>query len=188
VEVATVSESLALFLKQQHVGPGNVGEFRESIDRVITLLAISRADDNEKQALVAETEKLLELVAEQDPNMERLARQDRVLNLLLARMSRNPIFEWIMETLQQGFSSHDYALYAKPYYRRKTADNWHETARYIAANDVLKALASIGTHYVLLRVCVDNEEGSPSEPMAEKRTAARSLPEYAFFAHNQGEI
>jgi DNA-binding GntR family transcriptional regulator len=112
----------------------------------------------------------VELVDEQEPNMDRLARQDRVLNLQLAKMSKNPIFEWVMEALQQGFSSHDYALYAKPAYRQKTAANWYETAQYIAANDVLKALASIGAHYVLLRACIAEEEQVSEEPEAEQKS------------------
>jgi DNA-binding FadR family transcriptional regulator len=48
IEVATVSESLALFLKQQHIEPAHISEFRESIDRVITVLAIARAGAAEK--------------------------------------------------------------------------------------------------------------------------------------------
>jgi len=158
IEVASVSESLALFLKQQHIGPGYIAEFRESIDRVITVLAIARADASEKEELVAEAGKLLELLEQPTPDKECLAKQDRVLNIRLAKMSKNPVFEWVMEAIQQGFSSHDYALYEEPYYRRKTAENWHETAQRIADNDPLKALSSVAAHYALLQRCIVDKE------------------------------
>jgi len=114
IDVANVGESLALFLKQQHVGANDIIEFRESIDRVIAVLVIARASASEKEELVRETEKLLELVKEGAPDKDSLARQDQVLNILLAKMSKNPIFEWVMEAIQHGFSSHDYALYDDP--------------------------------------------------------------------------
>ena len=158
IEMTNVGESLALFLKQQRVGPNDIAEFRESIDRVIAVLAIARASAAEKQELVADTEKLLELLEGEAPDMDRLAMQDRILNIRLAKMSKNPIFEWVMEAIQHGFSSHDYALYDDPTYCRKTAENWHVTACRIAENDPMKALNSISAHYGLLHRCLENQK------------------------------
>ncbi len=154
VDVANVSESLALFLKQHHVGLTYIAEFRESIDRTITTLAIARADAAEKQRLVAQAEKLMEYLSQPEPDMAALGELDRELNIDLARMTHNPIFEWIMQALQLGFSSQDYALYDDPDYQQKTAMNWVETARHIAANEPLRALSSIGAHYAMLERCV----------------------------------
>jgi GntR family transcriptional regulator, transcriptional repressor for pyruvate dehydrogenase complex len=158
IEMTNVGESLSLFLKQQHVGPSDIAEFRESIDRVIGVLAIARASAAEKQELVADTEKLLELLEEEVPDRDSLARQDRVLNIRMAKMSKNPIFEWVMEAIQHGFSSQDYSLYDDPEYCRKTAENWHVTACRIAENDPMKALNSISAHYGLLHKCVENQK------------------------------
>ncbi len=160
IEVANVSESLALYLKQQHIGPEHIAEFRESIDRVITILAIARADASEKQELIAETNILQDMLDQAEPDKECLAKQDRVLNIRLAKMSKNPVFEWVMEAIQHGFSSHDYALYDEPEYRKKTVDNWRETAQRIADNEPMKALFSISAHYALLQQCVTEKEDS----------------------------
>lgn len=158
IEVANVSESLALYLKQQHISPEHIAEFRESIDRVITILAIARADASEKQELIAETNILRDMLDQPEPDKECLAKQDRVLNIRLAKMSKNPVFEWVMEAIQHGFSSHDYALYDEPEYRKKTADNWRETAQRIAENEPMKALSSISAHYALLQRCVAEKD------------------------------
>lgn len=155
IDVANVSESLSLFLKQQRIGSAHIAEFRESIDRTITILAIARADDGAKQQLVAETEKLTAFLDQPEPDIQALGELDRELNIRLAQMAGNPIFEWIMHALQQGFSSYDYALYADSDYRAQTIGNWCETTRQIAANEPLKALASITNHYVMLRNCLN---------------------------------
>jgi DNA-binding FadR family transcriptional regulator len=161
LEVSSVSESLALFLKQQHIRLEHIAEFRESLDRTITSLAIARADNTEKQQLVREAEKLLQCLDQPDPDMEVMGEIDRELNIRLARMTRNPIFEWIMQALQLGFSSQDYALYEDPDYRQKTVANWHETASHIANNEPLRALASVGAHYALLQRCAAQAEDVP---------------------------
>lgn len=159
IDAANVGESLALFLKQQQIAPGHIAEFRESIDRTITTLAIARGNVDEKAALLVKADLLLEFLQPSELDLEALGELDRELNMLLAKMTKNPVFEWIMGALQHGFSSYDYALYANCDYRQKTIANWRETSRLIAANEPLKALASIGTHYVMLQSCVAEKAG-----------------------------
>lgn len=166
IDAVNVGESLALFLKQQQIAPTHIAEFRESIDRTITTLAIARGGAEEKNELVAKADTLLDFLQPSELDLEalgELGELDRELNMLLAKMTKNPVFEWIMGALQHGFSSYDYALYENPDYRQKTIANWCETARLIAANEPLKALAAIGTHYVLLQRCVA-EKGEDSRP------------------------
>jgi GntR family transcriptional regulator, transcriptional repressor for pyruvate dehydrogenase complex len=154
VEVSFASESLALFLAQRQVPPENLIEFRESIDHTITLLAIARGTREEKKSLVRETRRLAEAMDAPEMDENLLVEMDRALNLQFARMAKNPIFEWIMAAIQLGFSSLDHALYETPGYREKTVSNWVETAEDIAAEEPLKALSSVGSHYLMLRRCI----------------------------------
>lgn len=158
VEMSTVSESLALFLKQHNVDPHFLVEFRESIDRTITALAVARAPQAEKEQLVVEARKLSEIIEgspDQGLNVEELIEHDRQLNIRFARLAGNPVFEWTMRAVQEGLSSRDYSLYADEEFRDKTVDNWFQTARAIADSDQMRALSYIGYHYVLLRRCID---------------------------------
>lgn len=155
LELTNVSESLALFLKQRPVEPEKLIEFRESIDRSITLLAIARGSQEEKQVLLQEAVRLETLLAEAEPDFSTVAELDRELNLMLARMAGNPLFEWVMHAVQMGFSSHDFFLYQDPAYRQKAAANWRDTARAIAQGEPMRALSYIGHHYGLLRQCVE---------------------------------
>jgi GntR family transcriptional regulator, transcriptional repressor for pyruvate dehydrogenase complex len=151
LEVANVSESLALFLRQHPVEPEKLIEFRESVDRTITELAIARGSRAGKEELLREVLRLEAMLLQDEPDLAEAGELDRELNIMLARLAGNPVFEWIMRALQMGFSSQDYALYEDRVYREKAAANWRDTASAIADGEPLRALSFIGYHYVLLR-------------------------------------
>lgn len=175
LEVANVSESLALFLKQHPVAPEKLVEFRESMDRTITLLAIARATLSEKDHLLQEALRLGSLLRAPDSDLAVIGELDRGLNLMLARMARNPLFEWVMDALQMGFISHDYTLYQDPVYRDKAAANWSDTARAIADSEPMRALSCIGRHYSMLRECVaERYEEDPGQPDPKTEDAGDS--------------
>ena len=159
LDVSNISESLALFLKQNRTDPNHVIEFRESLDRTITTLAIARGTEEEKNTLVAKAMELEKLLRQPDTEMDRISEMDRELNVQLATMSRNPIFEWLMRAIQLGFSSYDYTLYDDPDYRTRTAANWSETAKEVAQGEPLRALGFISQHYSMLRRCVEEKNG-----------------------------
>ena len=174
-DISIVGESLALFLKQKHVAPKHLVEFRESIDRTITMLAVVYGTPGDKQELVEMTSQLDLFLEQEKTDLDSLGELDRKLNIHLARMTGNPIFEWVMQTVQSGFSSHDFALYEEEYFRKATIANWQKTAKEIEANNLQRALSFIGNHYVLLRRCLE-ETASRREPgssLKEKQKAAQ---------------
>lgn len=160
VGTVNIGESLALFLKQHHVTPTALIEFRESMDQTVVMLAIARGTAADKEKLVRRAEEFERLLRQPEYDQATVGHLDRELNLALTRMSANPIYEWIMEALQLGFSSNDYALYDTPEYRERTATNWLETARAVADNDPLRAQSLIGYHYSMLRACLGERAGT----------------------------
>ncbi len=151
VDVSNASESLALFLKQHPVDPEYLIEFRESLDRSITSLALARGTKAQKQQLLKLAEEMRDAIRSSESDMSSLSERDRELNLLFADMAHNPVYKWIMQAIQQGFSSYDLVLYLDPEYREATASNWADTAKAIADNEPLRALSFVGMHYALLR-------------------------------------
>jgi GntR family transcriptional repressor for pyruvate dehydrogenase complex len=174
LEVANVSESLALFLKQHPVEKEKLIEFRESVDQTITVLAIARATPEEKTRLQEAARRFEGLLRAPEPDLALAGERDRELNIMLARMARNPLFEWVMQALQLGLSSQDYALYEDPVYRERAAANWCDTARAIAEGEPLRALSYIGRHYGLLRQCIAETQGRRNRQNATG--AAESSP------------
>ena len=164
VEVVNASESFALFLRQNQTDPMHLVEFRECIDYIITDLAIVRGTIEEKDLLVRKTDELAEAVQGNGSSLEMLVELDRELNILLARMTRNSIFEWIMRAVQLGFSSMDNALYEDLEFRAGAVENWQSTAREIRASDPIKAKSFISFHYMILRNKVEAiRSGAPLE-------------------------
>ena len=160
IGVSDASQPLALMIKQNEIDISNLIEFRESIDRTITILAVTRGDDSQAEDLLKGVGRLEEVGLCPNPTMERVRKVDRELNLLLAKMTKNPIFDWIMQTIQISFGSYDYILYEDAAYREKTIKNWRETAMAIAAHEPLKALSFIGYHYAMLNRCIDEKKGA----------------------------
>ncbi|PJC86139.1 FadR family transcriptional regulator [Vibrio sp. HA2012] len=159
VDVSNISESLALFLKQKHIGAYEIAEFRESVDQSIALLAMSRATDEQKSQLMAGIEYMENIVAQDPMDFSELAEADRKLNLLLAEMANNSIFEWVMHAMQQGFGSYDNNLYNNPDFLRQTVENWRHTAMQIINREPIKLQASISRHYLLLQECLEQRSG-----------------------------
>ncbi|MFP4108789.1 MAG: FadR/GntR family transcriptional regulator [Desulfonatronovibrio sp.] len=151
LEVVSISESFALFLRQNQTDPMKLIEFRESLDYIITDLAIARGTSEEKELLNSKTGELAKAAAENNARLEMLVELDKELNIMFAKMTHNPIFEWIMQAVQLGFSSMDNALYEDMEYRSYAVNNWQHTAREISASDPIKAKSYISYHYMILR-------------------------------------
>lgn len=156
VEVTEASESLALLLRQNRISLNYLIEFRESIDRTVAVLAISRGTDQEKKDLLEGTLELAEICSADRPvDMAAIDELDKKLNLMLVKMTKNPVLEWVMRTIQISLGSHDSVLYEDGYYREKTVANWYNTALEIANGEPHRALSFTGYHYVLLQRCLE---------------------------------
>jgi len=155
VGLSNISDSLSLFLKQKDIEPDKIIEFRESLDRTITTLAISKGSREQKSDLYKEALAFYEKIKNGMADKNIIGETDRRLNITLAKMAANPLFLWVVEAIQQGFSSYDYALYEEEKFRIATAKNWHDTAREIMNEDPVKAHLYISNHYCLLMECLD---------------------------------
>ena len=160
VGASEASQTLALLINQRKIGIESLIEFRESVDRTVAVLAISRGDEQEVEDLKTLVAELKRAGLDDPPAMTRLLEVDRELNLLLVKMTKNPLFEWIMRTIQLGFGSYDNILYEDPYYRQLTIQNWDETVTAIAAREPLEALSFMGNHYVMLNRCIKNKSAA----------------------------
>jgi GntR family transcriptional regulator, transcriptional repressor for pyruvate dehydrogenase complex len=70
IGIYDASQPLALMIKQREIDIANLIEFRESIDRTVTILAISRGDDEEAAALLRGVGELEKAGLGQAPSME----------------------------------------------------------------------------------------------------------------------
>lgn len=154
VDVANISESLALFLKSKSITPIEIAEFRESVDQTIAQLAMVRATEDQKIRFVQSIEQLENLTDSLVLDVHEIGEIDKKLNIMFAEMAGNTIFHWVMQALQQGFSSYDDKLYGDTEYCRKTVQLWRVTAECIIHKEPFKLQASVSQHYFMLRECM----------------------------------
>lgn len=170
IEIGSASESLSLLLHQNKVPVEQLVEFRDAVDQTEVILASIRGSKEEKEHLVELADRLSKLSSlPGGADVEGIKAVDREMNLLLAKMTQNSVFEWIKKTIQLSIGSYDSLLYENPKYRDKTISNWINTAKEIAAGEPLKALSMCAYHYVLLQSCLkekhqnDAASGEPRE-------------------------
>ncbi|MFM2477262.1 FadR/GntR family transcriptional regulator [Celerinatantimonas sp. MCCC 1A17872] len=158
IEVAQVSESLTLFLRQNHIEPIHIIRYRESMDHAMAAQALTQASQEQRQTLVPMATKLAQLAEDEATSQQQLGELDRNLNIAFAKLSHNPVFIWMTQAMQMGFSSQDYKLYEDTQFRLLTAQNWAHTAQALANGDLQQTHAYISKHYLLLRECVQNHQ------------------------------
>lgn len=96
------SETLALLIRSKKIALNHLAEFREGIEGHVAALAAYRADE-------ADTEELKMLLREAEPYMEEagIDREafldvDRRFHLALSRISRNPVYIIVLESVHNN--------------------------------------------------------------------------------------
>ncbi len=127
----TVSESLALLIRSQKVLLKELAEFREGIEGIVAGLAASRAT-------VRDIEGLKSLLEEARANMEaglsnwqEFIRVDSRLHMALARISRNAMYELVLNTVHDNINRYYDRLLAKE--GRVMKRNYRDLCRMVEA-------------------------------------------------------
>ena len=101
-----ISESLALLLRMQKVSLSHLAEFREGVEGHVAALAATRArpsDIAELRKILAEAEACCKDVA---ARRDDFIRADQKFHMTLARITGNPLYIIILETVQENI--HNY--------------------------------------------------------------------------------
>ncbi|MBU3917356.1 FadR family transcriptional regulator [bacterium] len=97
-----LSETLALLIRSQSVSLAHLAEFREGVEGIVASLAAERATDvdiKELKKLLREAQKYKEKGLSQ---WGQFVKVDEQLHMALARISRNPIYRFIIETIHDN--------------------------------------------------------------------------------------
>jgi len=97
-----MSETLALLIRSQSVSLNHLTEFREGVEGTVAALAAERVtagDKKELKKLIKEAQKYYEKGTSQWDNFVRV---DEQIHMALARISYNPIYRFIVETIHDN--------------------------------------------------------------------------------------
>lgn len=126
-----LSENLALLLKRRQVKWQHITDFRSIIDCSIASLAAQNATDDEisdLESLLAEGDDLLE---KESLDWNQYLDVDIKIHLKLAKMSGNPINEWILSTFLKNMSDY-YDTYTDKEHQF-SHENWQNQKRLVQA-------------------------------------------------------
>lgn len=94
-----MSETLALLIRSQSVSLYHLTEFREGVEGIVASLAAERAnkaDNKELTRLITEARSYFEKGVSQ---WDKFVRVDEQIHMALARISGNPLYRFIVETI-----------------------------------------------------------------------------------------
>ncbi|MCG8333077.1 MAG: FadR family transcriptional regulator [Proteobacteria bacterium] len=101
-----MSETLALLIRSQSVSLQHLAEFREDVEEIVASLAAERAskeDIKDLNRLIKEAEKFYKKGVS---HWDKFVRVDEKIHMGLARISRNPIYSFILETIHANIDKY----------------------------------------------------------------------------------
>lgn len=113
VQHHTVSESLALLIRSQKIQLKDLAEFREGIEGIVAALAASRATQRDVRGLKALLEEARAHVEAGLSHWGEFIRVDNSLHMALARISRNAMYEMILNTVHDNINRYYDRLLAR---------------------------------------------------------------------------
>lgn len=97
-----MSETLALLIRSQSVSLEHLTEFRQGVEGLVASLAAERADTADMEELKKLIEEAEKYYSKGISQWDSFVRIDEQIHMALARISRNPIYKFITETIHDN--------------------------------------------------------------------------------------
>lgn len=127
-----VAESLDLLIRSQKVSLNHLAEFRESIEGNVVALAAERICREDVEQLNQLLDQAGDCVEHGTDELEEFLRVDRELHMLLAKITRNPVYISILKTVHDNI--HRY------YERFLTMDDREMRENYIDLREIVQTV------------------------------------------------
>jgi DNA-binding FadR family transcriptional regulator len=142
-----IAKSILLLIRFNYVTPDHIANFREHIEgQIIAKLAAENAQEEDVLNLKSMLDRLVNLSRQEELDWSDFDSQEHKMHALLGRMTRNPLFEALSETIMQ--SVHHFPQYIE---RTKKVMNqvireWTEIIKRLDAKDSEGANRLISDH------------------------------------------
>lgn len=110
VGVDQITGGLGLLIRQQKVSLGHLYEFREGVEGNAAGLATERADQAQLAELEAGIAKAAARLPKEGGSWDPFYEAESRLHLIVARMSGNPIYEWVLSAIHTGIHTYTHLL------------------------------------------------------------------------------
>lgn len=146
--VDRMSENLALLIHQRKVSLKHLLEFRLSIEGLVTGLAARNTTTKDLKRLTKHINELAELLEEGSKRWKEFYVVESLLHQAIPEMSRNPIFEWILQTVHSSMWIYYEMLPHDEKVLRDVYRDWCDIVNAIKERDEIKAAGVANAHVV----------------------------------------
>jgi DNA-binding FadR family transcriptional regulator len=145
VSVSQVSEVLSSLIHHRRVSLQHLAEFREIVESNAAAYAVERATPENIAALRELFNEALHLVQSGINYLDEFFLVEMKMHQELARMSSNPLFDWIVSTLTVNMMSYR-SLLVDETEPQQMLEDWQEIIEAMENGEVMRARSIIRTH------------------------------------------
>ena len=146
--VERMSENLALLIRQRKVLLTHLLAFRLGIEGLVTGIAARNATKKDLDKLTKYLNEMAKLLEEGSRRWKEFYVVESLLHQAIPEMSRNPIFEWILQTVHSSMWIYYEMLPHDEEVLREVYLDWREIVDAIKKGDAIKAAGVANAHVV----------------------------------------
>jgi len=151
VDSEQVSQILAMLIRHRRISIEHLGEFREVVEGSTAAYAAERASKKDIEKLGRLIEKGVQLAAAKKINEKEFYKWEMGMHLELARISRNPLFEWISGTLFLNLLPYSSLLSSSQAAVQDALEDWKDIVAAIENGEVIRVSSIVKAHITKYR-------------------------------------
>jgi len=152
-----VSETLAVLIRHGRISMKHLAEFREVVEAATAAHAAERASPEDIQKIKKLLEELTSLLNSEKKDLKKFYQCELSMHKELARISRNPIFEWISGTLYISMEPLSFHLNKNRIAHSEVLADWRDIIEAIENGEVMKVASIVRVHIARYRRFMEEE-------------------------------
>jgi len=146
VDSEQVSQILAMLIRHRRISIEHLAEFREAVEGSTAAHAAERASRKDIEKLKGLMEKGLQLAGAKKINEKEFYKWELGMHLELARISRNPLFEWISGTLYLNLLPYRTLLSSSSAAVQEALEDWKDIVAAMEKGQVVRVSSIVKAH------------------------------------------
>lgn len=158
IDAQNAIDTVSLLIRHKRVSVKYISEFRELLEPASAAYAIERATDEN----IAEMKKLLEEGRKTLNNESEIYQQflewELDMHLTLARISRNPLFEWLSGAIYIDYSPYRSMMKKDPKASEASLNDWMEIVDAMEKREAMRGIGIVREHIARFKRRFKKEE------------------------------
>ena len=171
VDSASVGDTLSTLIRHRRISPQHLQEFREAIESRCSAYAAERATPDQIDELKQQLGKMESMLNSPDYGNGKFYELELNLHTQLAKISGNPMFEWLAATIERNAATFSEDLIGHPEKPEIALADWRNFIQAVENGETTKATMIIRAHIFRFGQFLEdlNRNKSENRPKNKKR-------------------